>query len=112
MYAGRDFDNIEPGEIDIFTIEFTADLPSGRTISIPVFSCTLLETDDGATVDSSPGSRIYGSASITTSSGRTFANQKVQGMIAGNKYALEATVSTNDGCVLKRYSRVYCTAVI
>lgn len=117
MYVGKDFDNIESGETDIFSFEFTADLPVGRTLSNPVFSCQVLSTDSGSSVDSSPASRVNGSATITTKTTpttgvlRTFANQILSGMIAGNKYSVEATVATNDGCTLKRYSRVYCTAV-
>lgn len=117
MYVGKDYDPIEAGETDVFSLEFTDDLKSGRTIGAPVWSCIVIRTDVGATPDNSPSARIDGVATISTSikpiSGalRTFANQKVNGMIAGNLYALQATVTTSDGCTLQRYSRVYCQAV-
>ena len=62
MYAGKDWDNIEAGETDVFTIEFTQDLQNGRTISSPVFTCTVVQTDTGATVDPTPSARISGGA--------------------------------------------------
>lgn len=117
MYVGRDFDPIQAGETDIFTLEFTSDLQNGATIGQPTFACTVIRTDPGATPDNSPSARIDGVATVSTAfrpiSGalRTFANQKVMGMVAGNLYALQATVSTSDGRTLQRYSRVYCTAV-
>jgi len=117
MYVGRDFDNIEPGETDVFSIEFTDDLLNGRTINTPTWQCSVIRTDPGATVDPTPSSRVDGPSSITTATKpvtgalRTFVNQKMTGMIAGNLYALQATVLTSDGCTLQRYSKVYCTSV-
>ena len=117
MYAGRDFSNIQDGESDVFSLEFTRELANGRTISAPVFTCIVTATDAGAVIDSDPGSCIIGVANITTEinpvdgSLRTFANQQVGNMILGNKYAIEATVTTSDGCTLKRYSHVYCASI-
>lgn len=117
MYVGRDFDPIEAGETDVFSFEFTEDLLNGRTLNTPVWTCTVVRTDPGATVDPTPGARIDGGSTITTGtkpiSGalRTFVNQKVSGMVAGNLYALQAQVNTSDNCVLQRYSRVYCVPV-
>lgn len=114
MYAGIDFDPIQPGESDIFSFEFTDDLPPGRTINEPTFQCSVVRTDPGATVDGSPQSRILGSAAISaitsqaTGQTRTFANQLCGGFIKGNLYALQATVLTSDDGTLKRYSRTYC----
>jgi hypothetical protein len=111
---GFDFENIEPTELDVFTIEFTRDLQNGRKGSNPVFSCTVLATDTGATVDGNPSARITGTANLTTSinpvdgSLRTYANQKFGGFIVGNKYAISCTIQTSDGCNVERYSRVYC----
>jgi hypothetical protein len=111
-----DFDPIDPGETDVFTIEFTADLLNGRRASNPVFTCSVLRTDIGAAPDTSPSSRIYKTALISTMARpvpapcRTFANQRLGGFVSGNLYSIVATVTTSDGCTVQRTSRVYCRA--
>lgn len=111
---GFDFDNIEPGETDIFTIEFSDDLIGGREVSGTSFTCSVLATDPLATIDINPSSRILGASNTSTlpnpvdGSLRTFANQKFGGFILGNKYSINAVMTTADGSVLERYSRVYC----
>jgi hypothetical protein len=110
----KNFDPIEPGETDVFSIEFTQDLLNGRTALTPVFQCTVVSTDTGATPDATPSARLIGVANLSYSvnpvdqSLRTFANQKFSGFVVGNTYAINATISTNDGCTVQRYSRVYC----
>lgn len=108
------FDPIEPTETDIFTIEFTCDLQNGRVGSNPVFTCTVIATDTGATPDTNPSARLSGNANLSFGvnpvdlSARVYANQQFTGFIAGNTYAINATIQTNDGSKVSRYSRVYC----
>lgn len=111
---GPQFDNIDPGEIDVFTIEFTEDLLSGRVAVNPTFNCYTINTDPGATVDSSPSSRLIGLSNISyrsfaiSGAPRTFVNQRIGNMVAGNLYSLVATLKTSDNSVLQRYAKVYC----
>lgn len=118
MYVGRDFDPIEPNETDVFTFEFTADLAPGVTISSPVWSCAVANTDAGATLDEDPASRLQGAPNVTVAADpigggvRSFANQKVAGMLDGNVYLLEAVVATSDGRTLALHAHVRCKAKI
>lgn len=110
MYLGQDYDPIEPGETDIFTIEFSEELAPGITISAPVWTCAVASTLTGFTADPTPANRLAGLANVTAYGGRTFTNQAFTGMIAGNNYILQATVTTSDGRTLQRYSHVLCIA--
>jgi hypothetical protein len=115
MYVGSDFDPIEPGETDTFTLEFTSRLAAGEQVTSSSWAATVVNTDPGATVDTSASSRVDGSATTTTQSDpvlgtRTFSNQNVGGCLAGNNYRLEATAITSNGRTLKLWSHVYCQA--
>jgi hypothetical protein len=115
----RDFDPIDTSETDAFYLEFTGDLPAGVLIPTPpVFSCTVISTEPGCTVDASPATRLKGLASVAVSivpvspvypnGARTFATQLVGTMVEGNRYRLTATVTTSDGRTLSLYSHVLC----
>lgn len=107
-----DFDEIQPGETDNFSFEFTDDLASDETLSSATFACSVKETYAGITADASPSSRLSGSASVPTSTddvGVThyYATQKVTGMLDGNRYILQATAITSTGRTLQRYGYVW-----
>ena len=110
MYVQQDFDPIEPGETDVFTIEFTADLAVGQSLVSSSWTCAVDNTITGKTVDATPSARIAGSSTITSIGNRWFANQTFTGMVDGNTYILQATVTTSDGRTLQRYSHVLCLA--
>ena len=116
MYVGQDFDPMQPGETDRFSIEFTDDLKTGQTLSTAVWTCTLLTTLAGSTPDPSPQDRLLGAASFITATlygtTRTVTTQMIQNMIDGNKYLLQATVTTSDGRTLQRYSHVVCRGAV
>jgi hypothetical protein len=110
MYVGQDYDDIEPGETDVFSLDFTSALVSGQTIAESTWTCNVANTSAGAAPDPSPSSRVSGAAAIVQSG--TMTSQVITGMFDGNKYILQATVTTSDGRVLQRYSHVMCRAAI
>ena len=83
MYAGFDFDSIEPGEVDVFSMEFTNQLQYGNTIASAAWTCSVEQTIPGATPDLAPASRINGPAGVVTFGPRSFTSQTVSGMIDG-----------------------------
>jgi len=114
MYVGQDWDDLEPTEDDVFSLEFTQDLQPGQSINTPVWSCALVQTFTGFTPDPSPNSRITGAANVTTEANpatgatRSFTNQAISGAVQGNRYLLSATVQTSDGRTLTRHSFFNC----
>lgn len=109
-----DFDLIEPGEADVFTFDISHELAPDETVSSSAWECALAGALDGATADGSPANRISGLSNVTSRtypSGkvRTFTNQMVSGMLAGNYYYLRATLTIAPaGRTIQRYSRVLC----
>jgi hypothetical protein len=99
-YVGNDFDSIDPGEQDIFAIDFSQRLSAGETLqSGGVWTCDIIfGTDD------SPGAHLIGGASL--SGGVT--SQMVGAMLQNCKYRLTATVTTSTGRTLQAYSHVQC----
>ena len=110
MFVGQIYSPIGVGEVDIFTIDITNLLTNGRTVSSVTWTCAVSKTAPGAIVDPSPGSRIIGISSQSTSSGKTTTSQRIGNMVAGNFYILTAQLTTSDGCFLEPYSYVCCTA--
>lgn len=103
MYARRDFDPIDEGEIGDFTFDFARDdIASGETIVSAVWNCSVAESSIGA--DPSASSRLSGSPYIT---GLT-TMQRVSGTVGGVKYVLQASVTTSLGNVLSLWSYVTC----
>lgn len=102
MYARRDFDPVDVGEIGEFTFNFSRDLASGDTIASVVWACTVADSSDGA--DASASSRLSGSPSNTTIK----TTQRVSGLVAGVKYVLQASATTTLGDMLSLWSYVDC----
>jgi hypothetical protein len=108
MYVGQDFDPIEPGEVDAFTLDFTADVGVGNTILNATWTCSVQSTLIGSTVDAVPQSRVYGAATVNNQGGKNYTSQVLTSMVDGNNYIVQATVQTSDGRLLQRYSHVLC----
>lgn len=104
MYARRDFDPMDVGEIGEFTFDFARDLASGDTIASVVWACTVADSSDGD--DGSASSRLSGFPSNTSSK----TTHTVSGLVAGVKYLLQASATTTLGDVLSLWSYVDCKA--
>lgn len=100
MYLGTDWDDLDPDEVDDFTIDFVRDLTSGETISgIPTM---VLEVVDG--VDANPASRIQGAPNVT--------GTKVTTRLATCQpevyYRLTGLAMTSTGREIGRWSHFWC----
>lgn len=116
------FDPIEPGEVDNFAFDFTADMGTA-TILTTSWTCQLAPYQ--VATDPTPQARILAAAPATAIQLRDplsgtlqqrsgfFAVATIGGMpvsAAGGTYILEATASLSDGRVLKLNSTVLCAA--
>lgn len=114
------FDPIEIGEIDNFAFDFTADVGSARIVSTS-WACVLAPFQTAT--DPTPQERILATAPATIIQLRSsrdgtlqtktgfFSVATIGGMPAaagGATYILEATVTLDDGRVLKLNSTVLC----
>lgn len=105
MYVGGDFDPIDPGEDEDFTMDFVRDLFSGETISSAACDLAVAGVCDDGT-DSSPSSRLVGLPSISG----TKVTQEVSNCQPGVYYRLTFTITTSTGRVKKDWSHFWCRA--
>ena len=113
MYFGRDFSEVAPGEIFDAWFDFARDLRPGSTavISSATFTLEVVDTDTGATEDSSPSSQLSGSASIessTISERNTVAVQRIDTPVVGNRYLIKCLATFDDGQKLQAHSHFWC----
>ena len=121
MRLATPFDPIEVGETDTFVFDFTADVGTA-SIATTSWSCRLAPYE--AATDPAPQARVLSVAVLGTIQKRSpidaswqtltgsFSAASIGGMppsAAGGTYILEATVTLNDGRVLKLNSTVLCT---
>lgn len=122
LFSGRDsggvmpdFDEIEPGERDVFTFDITRELRSEETPTAVTWGCALAKTLDGFSADASAAERVLSTPNIgyeldsITAKKRWFTNGLVGEMVDGNYYFLRATIDIGPtGRMIKRYARVLC----
>lgn len=99
-YVGNNFDSIDPGEQDIFAIDFSQRLSATETLqSAGTWACDVIRG-----TDANPGSHLIGGASLSG----TVTAQMIGQMLNNCEYRLTATVTTSTGRVLQAYSHVQC----
>jgi hypothetical protein len=103
MYAGRDFDPSDPGESEIYTLDFAKDMQSGDTIISAEWFCEVAQVSDGVDADAGPDYVIG-----LPVSGGTRTSQRFEGFKAGVTYALQAKVVTQKGDTVSLWSHVEC----
>ena len=105
MYAGRDFDTSDTGEVEWYGFDYGAILAAGETIVSVVWTCAV-ETG----TDASPMTHLSGSpvieASQQTLAAASATIQLVSGLIPGNLYRLQAMATTSLGQMLSLWSHV------
>jgi hypothetical protein len=102
-----DFDYADPGEKQSYSIDFVNDMRDGDTITGATWTCALISTESGSVPDPSPASRLTGSAVYNG----TITSQFVQNLQPGNRYRLQAVVTTQLGEIISDYSHVHCRAL-
>lgn len=101
MYVGNDFDPSDTGEDEIYEFNFTLLLATGETIQSAIWTCKV-----AAGTDPSPASRLQGAPATSPDGAKT--QQWLSGLIPGNKYLLEAMVTTSIGQMKSLWSHVTC----
>ena len=122
MRLATPFDPIEPGEIDNFAFDFTAEM-GAATILTTGWTCQLAPYQTAT--DPTPQARVLAAAPATAIQLRDpltgavaaktgfFSVASIGGMpvsAVGGTYILEATATLSDGRVLKLNSTVLCVA--
>lgn len=109
MYVGSDFDVATVGETDWFAFDFANDIGDDELIDAATWDILV-----HAGSDPQAASRLVGTAQVehfvAAGQRRAVTRQKVSGLLAGVTYTLIATVTTNQGRVLRLWSRVSCVA--
>lgn len=103
MYLGRDWEPIESGETDVFSVDFSAVVNNGETITTSSVVCAVASNSPAS--DPTPSSRLIGVSSITNN----IVSQRIGGCADGAYYTLTFQIVTSDGRTLKRWSRFQCT---
>src|SRR5258708_34728892 len=107
MYPGRDFDDIESSETDVFSFDFKRLLASGETIIGATWTCGV--ASDSTATDASPASRLLGSP-FTDPTTPTITSQRCGNFLAGVRYLLEAAIPTSNGNTKAMHAHVTCRA--
>jgi len=99
MFVGKDWDPSDPGENELYTLDFVNDLAANEAMTSATWTCAAVTGSDP-----SAASRISGPASV---SGKT-TSQRVTGLLAGVRYRLQAIATTTFGNTVSLYSHVTC----
>jgi hypothetical protein len=92
-----------PGEQQSFSIDFSAQVPAGQTISSASATLSVKFGDDG-----DAASRLIGQAAVT---GKTL-SQVVSGLLPATTYILTLTATlAPSGSVLVNYAYLHCAAI-
>lgn len=105
MDVGRNFDPIDPGEVDLFGMDFVKDLADNETIVSSTWECRV--ADGSAVADALASSRIIGDPVVQGTA--TF--QTVSNCVAGVTYVLLATVVTSIGLTKSLWAHVECRPI-
>lgn len=99
MRAIGQFTPANAGESEVYGFDFAKDLPEGDSISTVTFGIAVVSG-----TDPDPASHLTGQPSVSG----TQTLQRVQDLIAGVIYTLEATVVTTMGNTLVLWAPIIC----
>jgi hypothetical protein len=112
MYVGRDFDPVNPGESEVFSMDFANELQPGEAINnVSSVNLTVFQG-----TDASPNSHLSGNPSINgsvVSLRLGGSGAPGGGLIAGVTYTISITVNTSPpySNVIALFSRIACRPV-
>lgn len=101
-YVQRDFDSMTPDESEVFSFDFVNDVDKSETISSAKWFCTDMAT--GSSADPDARAHVVGMAAYTG----TVTTQRIEGLMGGHTYRLEAIVKTSAGNTRSLHSHVAC----
>lgn len=102
MHTGRDYDPSDPGENEVYAIDFVNDLPTGSTIAGATVALTVQTGSDP-----SPSSHLIGGYFVVG----TVVSQQISGLLAGNVYTLQIVITTSGGGSISLWAHIPCEAV-
>lgn len=110
MNLETDFDYADPGEKQSYSLDFVNDMLAGDHIVSGLWALAVVSTETGSTPDPTPSSRIIGGA-VTSPGTPTITSQFLQDLQPGNRYRVQATVTTYLGEIISNYTHVACRAL-
>lgn len=102
MYVGRDFDPIDTGEEEVFTLDFSRDVNPEQTIADAVVEIEVAAISEGE--DETPGERLLGARVITGYK----VSQKIGTCIGGVIYCVTMRATTSTGEKVSLWAHVEC----
>lgn len=110
MQIKQDFDPADPGETQSYSFDFTGDIGASDMLTgVPVWSLAVESTETGATADADPASHLHGGATVDATG--KFTSQFLAGLVAGNRYRVQAVCQTVAGETVSLYSHVDCRSL-
>lgn len=100
-YAGRDFDTMDVGENEVFTLDFANDMLPADQITV---ATTTLTVRTG--IDPNPSAHLV----LVPIIFGTQVAQRISGLLAEVDYRLTAIATTAQGNTLTLYSHIRCRA--
>lgn len=105
MYAGRDFDPSDTGEVEAYGFDYGTILGDGETIVSDVWTCAVVYGSDA-----SPMTHLQGSSNIVQSKNTCapagLVIQFISGLQPNNQYRLQSMATTSFGQQLSLWSHV------
>lgn len=101
-----DFGDTEPGSVGDYTIDFSLNVPPGKTITTAPWSLAVRFVAPGYALDSSPSDRLVGSSTISDTS----VIQRIANLLAGNTYLVTVTATLSDGEIVILWCCLSCVA--
>lgn len=102
MKLPRDFSPADPGESNVYAIDFAADLPSGDSIASAQWQVATVQGTDVA-----PQSHCVGSPAVYGS----IVTQRIANLVPGTIYRVQAVATTQAGNVLSLWAHLPCNTL-
>jgi hypothetical protein len=102
MYAGPDYDIINPNEVEWFGMDFANVLQTGETIQSFTVTVTLEKGDDAT-----PGQRAIDAPILIAAK----VSQKIGTCVPDNYYIIAYQIVTSQGQTIISYGKVQCNPI-
>ena len=82
MYAGKDFNNADPGETDVYSLDFTNDLHEDETVVSAAWTCEAVVGTDASASSRLSGAPVYADNAAGV---QTITSHTVAGLLEGGE---------------------------